>query len=130
MKSPKKMPQFSYNLSIPHRDDFRCIMANDAVFHRIRNNEDFYKALGYTDEMTAIGMLPDEFIWDKYTSDKASKTTRCLQPKISEYLFNHSEDFRKEYVGEYTKLIGNCDSDRRDDSELCVNCPMHPRFLY
>ncbi|GAO36012.1 hypothetical protein SCT_1409 [Sulfuricella sp. T08] len=128
MNSPKQIPRFSYNLSSPSQKDFGCIVADGVVFHQISDFDEFYRALGYTDEMRMTGStLPDEFIWDRYSRANAAKSVQCLQSQITVYLFNHSERFRKELGSEYANMIGQCLSDKIDDSDLCVDCPMHLR---
>ncbi|BAN35342.1 hypothetical protein SCD_n01520 [Sulfuricella denitrificans skB26] len=130
MNNPKRMPHFSYNLSSPSQKDFGYIVADDTLFHRVSNFEDFYRALGYTDEIRMAGsILPDEFVWDRYTRDNAAKSVQCLQSQITVYLMNQSERFRKEFGSEYANMIGQCFSGQMDDSDFCVNCPMHPRLI-
>lgn len=126
MDSTKKMPRFSYNFSSPSKNDFGCIVADDVVFHRVCDFDEFYRALGYTDDMRMTGsILPDEFIWDRYSRNNNAKSVRCLQSKIMAYLINHSERFREEFGGEYANMIGQCLSDRKDDRDLCFDCPKH-----
>lgn len=126
----RKIPKFDYHLSSPQHRNYGCIVAGDVVFHRVTNFDEFYRALGYDEDMRAEGMLPDEFIWEKYTRDNAPKARQCLQPKIIGYLYNRSERFKEEYGSEYANLVvGKCTSAKIDDSLLCLNCIMHPRFL-
>ena len=130
MNSPKKIPHLSYDLSYSHPNNLGRIVAGDVVFRRISNLDEFYRALGYPDGIMATGVLPEKFIWDRYTRDHATKSIQCLQAHIAAYLHNHSEMFREEYGSEYANMIGKCLSDKIDDSDLCVHCPMHPRSLY
>lgn len=130
MNSPKKIPYFSYNLSSPTKQDFGCIVADGIVFHQISDFDDFYRALGYTDDIRMTSStLPDEFIWETFSRSGALKSVQCLQTQITVYLHNHSERFREEFGREYANMIGQCLSDKIDDSDLCVNCPMHPSSI-
>lgn len=130
MNNLKKIPQFSYDLSCKAKRTASIHVAH-IEFDTIKNVADFLRELGYTDEIRGgSGILPEEFIWETYTRNGAIKSARCLQPKIIEYLFKHSDRFRKEYGHEYVSIIGRCVSEKNDDSELCVACPMHSRFLY
>lgn len=128
-RTPKKIPDFNY-LSNHQHEHFRCIVYDGVVMHRISNFDEFFKALGYSEDINATGVLPDEFVWDRYFRDNAAKSRQCLQTLITSYLYNHSERFRDEFGSEYADMLGKCISDKIDGSDHCVNCPMHPRFLY
>lgn len=129
MKNFKKIPRFSYDIS---RKDKRpaCILAGHSEYVKIKDVDGFLSVLGYSGEARKAGVLPDEYIWDKYCRDGADKTGQCLQSKIIEYVFNHSDRFRKEYGREYVNLLGKCTLGQMDDSDICKHCPMHPSHLY
>lgn len=129
MNGQKITPHFSYELSTPYKKNFGCIVADDVVFHRVSNFNEFYSSLGYTNDISGTGALPDEFIWDRYTRDNAAKSVQCLQTQITVYLYNHSEMFREKYGGEYANLLGKCISNKIDDSLHCLKCIKHPSFL-
>lgn len=129
MENLSKIPRFSFDLSGKGNKP-ASILVSHFQFDEINDVAEFLRELGYTDEIRRSGMLPDEFIWVTYTRNGAAKSAQCLQPKIIEYLFKYSDKFRKEYGNEYVSMIGKCVSEKNDDSELCVACPMHSRFLY
>jgi len=130
LNKPIEMPNFSYGASNFNHENFGYITANKMPFHRLGNSDEFYRALGYSDDIMATGMLPDEFIWDRYIRGNATRTLSCLQSKIRDYLNIRSERFREEYGSQYANMIGKCISDKIDDSDLCLGCSCHPRFLY
>lgn len=125
----KEIPEFKYYLSNHRHMHFGSIVADEILFHHVDNFDEFYKALGYSDDLAVAGVVPDEFVWDRYCRGDASKSLKCLQVQITVYLYNHSEKFREQYGREYADMIGKCISDKIDDGHHCVNCPMHPRLL-
>lgn len=127
--SVNEIPTFKYNLSNPRQHNYGCIVVGDEVFHRLGNVNEFHAALGYTEEMGKAGVVPDEFIWQRYTSDGAVKSARCLQVQIAVYLHKHSSRFRELYGRSYDEMIGGGIAGCVDDSdEHCFNCPKHPGF--
>lgn len=129
MENIKAIPLFTYDIS--YKDNKSAtILTHHTVYDSIKNTDEFLRALGYTDEIRARKLLPDEFVWDIYSRAGSAKTPQCLQSKITEYLINHSERFRKEYGVQYVHMMGKCILDQMDDSDICIDCPMHPRFLY
>lgn len=102
------------------------IAIGDGSFHHINNLEEFYAALGIKDNGGG-GLLPEEFIWDRYTRDGASKSMRCLQIQIGNYLYTHSARFKELYGCAHEKMIGTCKSEQIDHRDgHCLRCPMHP----
>lgn len=130
LNRPMEIPDFSYDASNFNHENFGCITVNKWPYHRISDFDEFYSALGYSDDIRAAGMLPDEFIWDRYIRNNATKTSQCFQSKIRAYLNNHSERFREEYGSKFANMIGKCISAKIDGSDLCLDCSCHPRFLY
>lgn len=129
MENLKKIPHFAYCISYTDNKP-SSILIGHVVFDNIKNINEFFRELGYTDELRKLGELPDEFIWGTYIRDDAAKTAQCLQSKITGHLIRHSERFRKEYGNEYVNAIGKCVSDKMDDCDICIDCPMHPGHLY
>ena len=124
----EEIPKFKYHLSNHYHKQFGYIIADGIICHRVINFDEFYKALGYSKSLGVKGIVPDEYIWDRYFRSEASKSLHCLQIQITVYLYNHSEKFRDLYGRKYEEMVGNCISEKIDDSDHCVNCPMHPRF--
>ena len=105
MKSVMEMPFFKYYLLHQGHMHFGCITAGDEVIHRIEDPFQFYKALGYTAKMKAIGIAPEEYVWEEYYVSNAPRTISCLQARIVGYLQKHSKLFRKKYGGAYVPSI-------------------------
>lgn len=130
MNTSKGELHFSYNLSSPSRKDFGCIVANGFAYHRIDNFDEFYRALGYTESVRKTSsILPDEFVWDRYVRDNTAASFHCLQARIKNYLYKRSARFVDEFGREYERMLGRCSSSKMDDSDFCVECPMHPRSI-
>jgi hypothetical protein len=131
LASPSKaMPLFSYSLSKPNQREFGCITSADEIFHRIGDVEEFYATLGYTQEMRKQGVIPDEFIWERYTRDGAVMSATCVQAHIATYLHKHSHKFRGQYGHAYAMTAGTCSADCLDASDKdCVDCSRHPPIV-
>lgn len=109
---------------------FGSIAIGDGSSHHINNMGEFYAALGFKDNGGG-GLLPEEFIWDRYTRDGASKSMRCLQIQIGNYLYTHSARFKELYGCAHEKMIGTCKSEHIDDRDgHCLKCPMHPTLRH
>ncbi|MCE5181260.1 MAG: hypothetical protein LLG15_05620 [Betaproteobacteria bacterium] len=126
MSTLTKLPIFAYELSNSNHENFGHITVNNRRFHRVSNSDEFFRALGYSAEMRATGLLPDEFIWDRYVRRPAINAANCLQPKIMAYLAAHSEKFKTEYGREYENAMGTCASDAINNNHLCTNCIKRP----
>lgn len=125
------IPHLRYHLSTPYSSLYGWITAGGEKVHRVANYDEFYRALGYTEEIRRTGLAPDEFLWERYTRDGAVKSEQCLQSQIATYLNMHSAKFKAELGREYDEMSGKCVQDCIDNDEaLCVDCPMHPRFAY
>lgn len=107
------------------------IAMGDGSFHHINNLEEFYDALGVKDNGGGGGLLPEEFIWDRYTRDGATKSRWCLQMQIANYLHTHSARFKAQYGCALEKMIGTCTSEQIDGRDgHCSKCPMHPTLRH
>ncbi|MDP2810506.1 MAG: hypothetical protein Q8O34_10205 [Rhodocyclaceae bacterium] len=123
----RDIPTFSFVLSNPRHRNYRCISAADEVFHRIGDVDEFFAALGYTKEMRKDSVIPDEFIWDRYTRDGAVMSAQCVQAHIVAFLHRHSAKFRERYGQAYALTTGKCFSDCIDGSDAhCADCSRHP----
>jgi len=88
-------PHFKY-IPKTHRMEYGCIMLDGEEIHKIGNLEEFHKAFGYTSDMAKTGILPDEFIWDKFIKDTRVRCA-CLELSFIEYLSKESARFREIY---------------------------------
>jgi hypothetical protein len=95
-----QIPYFKYRTKDPSNKHLGCIVLAGEVIHKIEDLNEFHKALGYTRDIAKAGMLPDEFIWDRYIRDAAKNCKICFQLHIIEYLLKHSASFRKKYEGQ------------------------------
>ena len=122
----RPIPRFKFIAPRAVRGGLGIIAIGDTVFHSISNIAAFYAALGFNPGVND-GLPPEEFIWERYTRDGASKSPSCMQVQIATYLHTHSAEFVKLYGRAYDAVIGKCDSAEIDDAdEHCLNCPMHP----
>lgn len=105
---------------------FGSIAIGAESFHHINNMAEFYAALGYKADGSG-GLLPEEFIWNRYIRDGALKSAKCLQIQIANFLYTHSASFKKLNGSAYEKMIGRCQFTGIDDNDdHCLGCPMHP----
>ena len=96
-------------------------MGNEKV-HHIRDADEFYKALGYTDEIRKTGLMPEEYIWEKYHKAKSDMSEVCLQIKIIEYLNKHSPSFKENYAVECEHWLSSCKEKWSTKFAKCTGC--------
>jgi len=120
MKVVKSIPHLTYIAVSPRHPNNNCILADGAVVHRIRNMNEFYYALGYTDDMHENGIEPEFYRWSVFSKDNSIKSAFCLQNKIAAYLNKHSASFR----GKYGAAYEGCASENLQDE--CVSCRTRP----
>jgi hypothetical protein len=109
-------------LSSPHHNQFGFIMLGNEKVHRIGDVDEFYKALGYNDEIRKTGLLPEEYIWEKYHRTESVKSEVCLQAKIIEYLNFHSPSFKKNYAIECEHMLESCKQKKANKYNECAGC--------
>ena len=97
------------------------MLGNEKV-HHIADVDEFYKALGYNDEIMKTGLLPEEYIWNQYHKDKSEKSECCLQNKIIEYLNKHSPAFIKNYAVECEHWLASCMKKWMNKTTECTGC--------
>lgn len=119
-------PRFKYSVSNPNDKNYGYITAGNNKIHRIANVDEFYKALGYTDEVRSTGLMADEFLWFEYRKDGCTKSEMCQQAKIVEYLSKHSASFMEKYASQFNKWLGSCSEDRAREAADCGDCLLHP----
>jgi len=125
------IPRLQYHLSSPSTSLYGWITAGGERVHRVANFDEFYRALGYTEEVSRTGLAPEEFLWERYRRDGAVKSEQCIQSLIAAYLNEHSAKFKAEFGREYDEMGGKCVLDCIDnDDARCLDCPRHPRFAY
>jgi len=130
LTSPRynSIPRFQYEQPRIGRHDFGTIVIGHEIFHKIDDIGKFYAALGYDKDAKVKELNDDEFVWDRYTRDKAKMSPQCLQVQIAVYLHNHSPKFNELYGQAYDAMVGKCCSSVLDDGdEHCANCSMNPR---
>lgn len=125
------IPHLQYHPAFPSNPLSGWITAGGEKIHHVADFDEFYEALGYTEEIRRTGLAAEEFLWERYRRDGAVKSGRCLQSLIAAYLNEHSAKFKEESVREYDEMGGKCVLDCIDnDDARCLDCPMHPRFAY
>ncbi len=115
-------PSFRYMLSSPHHNQFGYITLGNEKVHHIGDADEFYKAMGYNDEISKTGLLPEEYIWNQYHSEKSEKSEVCLQIKIIEYLNKHSPSFKINYAVECKHWLESCKEKWTNKSTECKGC--------
>ena len=113
-------PHFQHMLSSPHHNQYGYITLGNEKVHRIGDVHEFYKALGYNDEISKTGLMPEEYVWEQYHKDKSEKSECCLQDKIIEYLSKHSPSFKKNYAVECEHWLANCMGKWTNKSTDCI----------
>jgi hypothetical protein len=107
-----------------HHNGWSGSITNEhGFFHRIGKMSEFFAALGFREEKSG-GVLPEEFIWERYTRDGAPLSPACIQGHYAVYLRAHSDEFRQLYGKAFEELAGQCTRGR--DHDHCGGCPMHP----
>jgi len=89
----KNVPIFDYHLANPLSMQFRCVEMDGKIIHKINNINEFYHEFGYTPDMMKAGVLPEEYIWDKYIQNSTYNFMICIQIRIIQYLIKHSEEY-------------------------------------
>jgi hypothetical protein len=120
------MPFFRYHLLDMKNINFRWITDGNYQIHRITDSGEFYRLLGYTEEMRQSGLEPEVFVWQDYHKDNCLKTEACLQANIINFLNIYSEKFQNEYISQYANWRGSCKSVKIRDTLDCTDCKMHP----
>ena len=90
--------------------------------HRIGEVDEFHKALGYNDEIRKTGLMPEEYIWERYHRDESVKSEVCFQAKIIEYLNLHSPSFKENYAFEREHWLSSCKEKWSNKSTECTGC--------
>ena len=117
-----RIPHFQYNTKGDVKNHFGHIDADGEIVHWVKDFDEFYRTLGYTNAMAKKGIVPDEFIWDEYIKDGTVNSTACMQMHIIEYLGKYSDSFRKKYGDQYKSWIATNAKPEKD--ELCISCNM------
>ena len=84
---------------------------------------DFYKSLGYTEQMLREGIEAEFFVWSKYRREGSASGEFCLQAKIVEYLIRHSPKFQMDYQDYLETRSKNCGF-HDELNEECRVCKM------
>jgi hypothetical protein len=92
--------EFSLNLDDPKKKQSWCIKLEGKIIHRIVDLREFHQALGYTEEIAKSGLLPDEFLWEKFINNAATRCKNCFQLHLFQYLMRCSAQFRIEFEAE------------------------------
>ncbi len=94
------IPVFTYEAANFKRHQVSAIRAGDVFVHTIEDANAFREALGYTGTLVQKLTL-EEYIWERYVKDGASKSQHCLQVRLNAYLFKHSSEYRRIYGDAY-----------------------------
>ena len=102
-------------------------MREHHVIHRIQNLEQFYEIFGFTHALRQLGIVPEEFIWDKYVNakTKALNFDICMQIHLIEYLEKYSETFMKKYGNQYKAWkAAHLLAARSAEGTACISCKL------
>ena len=116
------MNHFQYNFSSSSGQNYGWITLDKINIYQIANADEFYSALGFTDEMRQAGVLAEEFMWTEYRKDNSEKAEVCLQIKIIEYLKTHSATFNEKYATECEDWIASCEKLFLSNTPMCADC--------
>jgi hypothetical protein len=120
-----KIPNIKYHAK-GRSSQLGFIEIDGKCVHKIKDIDAFYKEFGYTAEMAMAGILPEEFIWQKYIKDNQTKYTHCLQIHLIEYLKKHSDAFRKQNGAQSDAWIAAHAKTGTTENEICFTCRMQP----
>jgi hypothetical protein len=120
------LPNIKYNFSLSSSLSGWIVVGAERV-HRVADEHEFYRALGYTDQDQRAGVMPDEWVWLTYACDGAPLCSLCLQARIAAYLHACSEKFRATFGNDYDAMKGSCTQACLDKNDQCLDCAMHPR---
>ena len=115
-------PRFQFTLSSPSNPKNGQITLGDEIVHRINDYLEFYRELGYTDEVIKSGLLPEEFVWLTYHKDMSEKSEICLQVKIIKYLSKYSANFKEKYAVQCEHWLAKCKEKLLSNSTECKDC--------
>ncbi len=116
------IPHFQYTLGSPSNLNNGYITLGEEKIHRISDVDEFYEALGYTEEIKKSGLFPEEFIWEEYRKDGSRKNRSCFQIKITQYLNMHSATYKEKYAVQFESWLANCMEKWPGNSAECKNC--------
>jgi hypothetical protein len=138
MKNEIIKPYFTLRLSHPEKHFSVCIVLEGEAIHLITNFMKFCKLIGHpdlsekvfdtrsnVDKYLTITKLNDV----EFSEDVDLHIEACFQNKVAEYLFQHSEPFKKQYGEHYPSLIGTCQSASMINIKQCADCFMHPNRI-
>ncbi len=121
------IPHFQYHAKCISSKNLCCIKADGQAIHEISDYgelDKFYRVFGYTNEIAKSGIVPDEFIWDKYIKGAAAKYSVCYQMHIIEHLNEHSAKFRSLYGDQYENWMMAYLAEKTAVEDLCFSCRM------
>lgn len=103
---PKNIPLFKFQIKPTASAKLPCIKFNGEVIHEIQDLNEFYLAMGYGINNVKNEILPEEYLWDKFTKHCASKNcTSCFQLRLISYLLKHSKTFLLKFSRHYDEWI-------------------------
>lgn len=97
--------QFTFRLKPSPGMDLPCIELDGDAIHSITDLNEFYKYLGYSEEIALCGTLPEEFVWETYFKNTIKNCASCYQLHIIDFLLRYSKTFTKKYGKQCHRLI-------------------------
>jgi hypothetical protein len=119
---PNSFPHFKFHHQKSQKKT-DCIELNGEVIYTIEDVYDFYTALGYTSDIAKEGILPEEYIWEKFTKN-SKKRCVCLELKIINYLGNKSVYFDQLCKSNYKYWGPLLALAKLGQNAICSDCKM------
>ena len=92
-----QMPRFKV-LSNDHISKHSVIIELEGeIIHKVEDLHEFQQALGFKADMAKNGILPDEYVWERFVKGSQARCSSCYQLHILKYLMKHSARFRNRF---------------------------------
>ena len=116
------IPHFKYHKANSPSYHSLCIEVDGKVIHEIDNLDEFYKTFGYTQAERHAGVLPEEFIWEKYVKENGENYFACKQMHLIDYLKRCSWVFRNTYGNLCEHWVAFYANSMHTKSDKCAAC--------
>ena len=105
------IPHFKHRAKDPANRHLGFIELDGFEKYWIDDLEDFYRAMGFHNDMRKLGVMPDEFVWDEYYKYPTANKSALYQFHILEYLMKHSSEFNVKYSSQYRNWLSSYEAE-------------------